>query len=304
VTDGIAILDPVKREDRKAFAHAASIVASLSPEQRSAGIKKADAYLEHAGIDALRSKTILDLGCGLGDLTFGLSSTERVEHCVIYAVDHSIESLRVLLASISPQHGNRVHVSTQDASVLCFPDGSLDFIAGSAILHHVLDYRALLRSILPLLRPGGKAIFAEPFLGGYLITSLFLAIAAEQLKLNKADLKKPEFGMCQFLIDDTAYRVSHEHDLPALNHLADKHLFRENQMAELGSSLGFTSVSCVNQEAPEFYDDFMRHIMSVYGITDPALTAAAARYYGILRRLCGQTLPDVVSHFKYIVFTK
>lgn len=304
IQNQIVLLDSVKRGDREAFDRTASGVQHLTPEQRSAGEKKAEALLAVAEIDGLRAGAILDIGCGFGDLTCGLASSGRIERCEIYAIDHSIDSLRVLLASVLPQQGNRVHVSTQDASALCFPEESFDLVVGSAVLHHILDYRALLRSVFHTLKPGGKAVFMEPSLHGYLIPSLFLALAVSELGLTDTELRAPEFGMCRFLIDDTSYRMRHENDLSALDHLADKHYFREDYMSQLGYSLGFHRVSFSNYEPPEFYNDFMRHIMSVYGITDPRLTAAAARSYGILRKLAGRTLPDVVSHFKYMLFSK
>jgi ubiquinone/menaquinone biosynthesis C-methylase UbiE len=304
IQDQIVLLDSIKRADRKAFDQAASSVQHLTAEQRRAGVKKAEALLPMAEIETLRAGAILDIGCGFGDLTYGLASSYRIKDCDIYAIDHSIDSLHVLLASVFPQQGNRIHVSTQDASALCLPEGSLDLVFGSAVLHHILDYRALLKSVYLTLKPRGKAIFMEPFLHGYLIASLFLAAAVNELGLTDTDLRKPQFGMCRFLIDDTAYRLQHENELSALDHLADKHYFREDCVSRLGYSLGFQRVSFVNYEQPEFYDDFMRHIMSVYGITDPGLIVAAARSYDILRKLAGKTLPDVISHFKYILFSK
>jgi ubiquinone/menaquinone biosynthesis C-methylase UbiE len=157
-------LDCVRRTDRGSFDASASKVPALNAEQNEAAVKKARTFLEHAGIQTLSSAAILDVGCGFGDLTYGLSCCAAVTDCDIYAVGHSVNSLRVLQRSLSASTVNRIHLSTQDASKLCFPHECFGFIVGSAVLHHILDYPSFLKTIYGLLRPSGKAVFAEPFL--------------------------------------------------------------------------------------------------------------------------------------------
>ena len=276
----------------------------MTAEQRACGEKKAAALLAYAGIDCLEAASVLDVGCGFGDLTYGLGSIGRLRNCQFYAIDHSLESLRILAEFSPAPHGNRLYLSTQDASALCFPDETFELVVGSAVLHHILDYRSFLRTAFRILKPGGRAIFSEPFLPGYLLPSLMLAIAVDQLKLTAADLRRPEFGMCRFIIDDTANRVQHEDDLAVLDSLADKHYFRSERISETAYSLGFRSVTLTNYEPPEFYTDFMRHFLWVYGITESRLTILASRYYEVFRGITGSKLPDLVSHFKYIVLSK
>lgn len=304
IENGILLLDSVQRPDRGTFDQSASGVTVLTPEQKTEGQRKAETLLQIAGVGRLVNAAVLDVGSGFGDLTHALASSPRLENCDIYAFDHSIESLRVLRQSVTPGCGNRVHVSTQDASTPCYPDQCFDLIAGSAVLHHILDYRAFLAWTFRALKPDGVAIFMEPFLDGYFLPSLFLSIAVDQLGLTDKDLKRPEFGMCRFMIDDTAIRIRHADDLAALDGLVDKHYFRNDRAAELGYSLGFQRVAFADYEPPEFYDDFMRHFLWVYGITDKRLTAAVCRHYDVLRRMTGKMLPGVVSHFKYMVFQK
>ena len=304
IESGIVLLDSVQRPDCLAFDQSASGLDGLSAEQQTEGKRKADALLQHAGIERLRGAAVLDVGCGLGDLSYGLASSHRLEDCDIYAFDHSIQSLRVLLRSITASSRNRVHVSTQDASALCFPDECFDLIAGSAVLHHILDYRAFLRWGFRALKAGGTAVFMEPFLDGYFLPSLFLSIAVDQLGLNDSDLKRPEFGMCRYMIDDTSFRMQHEDDVTALDALTDKHYFRNDRAAELAYSLGFRRISFINYEPPEFYEDFMRHFLWVYGISDQALTETVCRHYDLLRRMTGKMLSGIVAHFKYMVFQK
>jgi hypothetical protein len=131
-----------------------------------------------------------------------------------------------------------------------------------------------------------------------------LAIAVDQLKLGAAELQHPEYGMCDFIIQDTAFRIRHEEDLSALDVLADKHYFRMERLCELASTLGFQLIRTVNYESPEFYAGFMAHFMEVYGIGEPRLKALAIKNYEVFKRMCGDKLAELVSHFKYVVLTR
>jgi SAM-dependent methyltransferase len=66
---------------------------------------------------------------------------------------------------IGQVHAEKLGVScdfrTMDAHGLEFGDGSLDFVFGVAILHH-LDFARALREIHRVLRNGGKMVFVEP----------------------------------------------------------------------------------------------------------------------------------------------
>jgi len=97
--------------------------------------------------------------------------------------------------------------------VLCFSDNSFHLIARSAVLHHILDYPAFLGTIFRLLKPSGKEVFACAVLYGYLLPCLMLAIAAADLDLSDTNLKRPEYGLCRFIIDDISRRVKNEGNL-------------------------------------------------------------------------------------------
>src|SRR5689334_17009882 len=88
--NGIMLFDCVQRLDRRSFDASASNVPAFSPEQRETATKRARTFLEHAGIPALASASILDVGCGFGDLTYGLSNCGALTDCDIYAIDHSV----------------------------------------------------------------------------------------------------------------------------------------------------------------------------------------------------------------------
>lgn len=255
VEEGIALLDVVQNQERLVFDPSARSTGRLKSEQLAAAQKKAESFLDVAQIKALREAVILDLGCGFGELTCGLVSSQYVSGSHVYAVDHSIDSLRVLSRSAVPANHNAIHLSAQDASALSFPPASFDRVLGSALLHHILDYRSLLRKIYAVLKPGGKAVFSEPFCYGYLIPIVFIKMAIEELRIDPKRLKASEFGMCNFIVQDISDRLQHEDDPEFLKQLTDKHLFRKERFATVSYEAGFQAVTFHRFEGAPFYEN-------------------------------------------------
>ena len=130
-----------------------------------------DAYLDHetwirpafALLGDLRGKEVLDYGCGHGMASVVLA---RRGGCVT-GFDLSpgyIAEAKERAAA------NRVSVDflQADAERLPFADRSFDAVWGSAILHH-LDLDRAGRELFRVLRPGGVAVFCEPWGGNPLL---------------------------------------------------------------------------------------------------------------------------------------
>jgi SAM-dependent methyltransferase len=124
-----------------------------------------DAYLNHetwirpalAQLGPLRNLNVLDYGCGHG----------------MAAVVMARRGARVTAFDLSPGYlgevtrralANDVHVECvqADGHRLPFADRSFDRIWGNAVLHH-LDMATAAREVWRILRPGGIAVFCEPW---------------------------------------------------------------------------------------------------------------------------------------------
>jgi ubiquinone/menaquinone biosynthesis C-methylase UbiE len=304
VEDGIAVLDVVQSQERFAFDRSARSTRRLGSGQLAGARKKAESFLDVAQIKTLREAVILDLGCGFGELTCGLVSSQYVARSHVYSVDHSIDSLRVLLRSAVPENLNELHLSAQDACALSFPPATFDLVLGSALLHHILDYRSLLKRVHGILKPSGKAVFSEPFSYGYLIPIVLIKIALAELGIDAKRLKKSEFGMCDFIVQDISDRVQHEDDSEFLRQLTDKHLFRRERLAAVCYEAGFKSVTFQRCEDASFYEHWAPDLLFVYGIHNPELASKVDWYYEIFKSVVGVALPDLASHFEYIVLMR
>lgn len=110
--------------------------------------------------------TILDIGSGSGNSVF--PCLELMPSCRIVATDLSPNLLRILLDHVNGQAGARGRVVPvcMDATRDYYRAGSFDYVIGAAILHHLLDPVAAIQAAARALKPGGHAIFFEPFEAG------------------------------------------------------------------------------------------------------------------------------------------
>jgi ubiquinone/menaquinone biosynthesis C-methylase UbiE len=103
---------------------------------------------------------VLDVACGIGFLSVLLA---RYGHQVV-AVDISKSSVsyaKKLAASYNC--ADKIDFRIMDVSNLTLDSDSFDIVTGEDALHHIIKYPGAVESIYRVLKPGGKAYFAEPF---------------------------------------------------------------------------------------------------------------------------------------------
>ncbi len=117
------------------------------------------------------SPTILDVGCGFGNTTLPL--LEIFPQSRIVATELSLPMLMALKDSLYQKNKAEACTLLQlNAEELDFKEDTFDLIVGAAILHHLFHPGKVFASFAKILKPGGHAIFFEPFENGYSILNI------------------------------------------------------------------------------------------------------------------------------------
>lgn len=111
----------------------------------------------------LDPKTILELGCGTGNLTVKLAEKYSAAH--FHLADFSAGMIAECQKRLGPAAKITPHI--QDFRALSFPENSLDLVASTISLHHLTDPEkpSLFKNIASWLRPGGVFVFSDQFAG-------------------------------------------------------------------------------------------------------------------------------------------
>jgi SAM-dependent methyltransferase len=133
-----------------------------------AELRFADAdYLDHepwvrpafAKLGNLRRKVVLDFGCGHGMAAVVLARAGAIVSAFDLSPGYVAEAKDRAAAN-----GVRVSFTVADGELLPYANESFDAVWGSAILHH-LDLAVAARELRRVLKPGGVAVFCEPWGG-------------------------------------------------------------------------------------------------------------------------------------------
>lgn len=130
-----------------------------------------DDYLNHetwvrpafAKLGDLRGRRVLDYGCGHGMAAVALARAGAAVTAFDLSPGYVNEARERAQAN-----GVRIKCVVADGEDLPFEDDSFDAVWGNAILHH-LDLARAGRELHRVLRPGGVAVFCEPWGGNPLL---------------------------------------------------------------------------------------------------------------------------------------
>ncbi len=107
----------------------------------------------HSLLPEVKGWSVLDLGCGAGDLCRRLNSLGAQE---VVGVDISANMLELARKEIPPG----VVYHQQAMEDLAFPPESLDLVVSSLAFHYVADLPALFQKIYGWLKPSGLLLFS------------------------------------------------------------------------------------------------------------------------------------------------
>jgi ubiquinone/menaquinone biosynthesis C-methylase UbiE len=103
------------------------------------------------------ARTLLDVGCGAGHLSFALAP--RLEHVV--ATDPSPSMLATVGAAARDRGFFEIETLRAGAHSLPFGAGAFDVVASRYSAHHWLDVPAALREMRRVLAPGGRLLMID-----------------------------------------------------------------------------------------------------------------------------------------------
>jgi len=231
VTDGKLLDDP-------------SIIGQIStPSELSIGPVK-EFYLpaiQDAGIklDDLR---ILEIGSGVGNIAYGFSKVAKP--LVYLATDAYVQLLDVLRTNLD-QFGLTESVGwvaglNADLEIALQPK-KFNVVIGHSVLHHVLDYKTLIKRLNGLLDTPGVMLFAEPLRDGW---AYFLTIV--KLILTQSDIfqiSETSKTILAYMENNLSQRITRADDREFLSTLEDKHIFALDDLRGLAfqEGLGFYS---------------------------------------------------------------
>lgn len=119
---------------------------------------------------------ILEIGAGFGSAT--LPTLGLFPNACVYATELSLPMLTVLKERLeSCGKAGRCVLLQLNAEALDFVPASFDLVVGGAILHHLFDPGKAIGECAALLKPGGVAVFFEPFENGMSVVKLIYKMA-------------------------------------------------------------------------------------------------------------------------------
>jgi ubiquinone/menaquinone biosynthesis C-methylase UbiE len=140
---------------------------------------------------------ILDIGSGSGNsITAALGILPEAK---FVATDISPSLLYIMKKRLdeNPANRGRVTLACLDVHQPFFKDDSFDLVVGAAILHHLLDPRAAVFNALKAVKPGGAAMFFEPFEYGCTVLKII-----HSMILRESDARTDGTGLTQKMRDN------------------------------------------------------------------------------------------------------
>ena len=198
---------------------------------------------------ALEAPLILDIGCGSGNTV--LPCLDLFDEARVVATDLSPNLLHVLKTHLQSQHvDDRVTLICMDATRNLYRPGCFDFVVGGAILHHLIDPGAAIAAAIYSLKPGGRALFFEPFEAGHAV----LRFAYEEILRNVdrgSYLDEKVVHLLNMLVHDVQLRTGTDKSAEVYRQIDDKWLFTRTYLEDVASEAGASDLRIDSIDGPD-----------------------------------------------------
>ncbi|HLZ73703.1 class I SAM-dependent methyltransferase [Phenylobacterium sp.] len=194
--------------------------------------------IEASGIAVAPAPLILDLGSGSGVNSI-VPCLRLFPGARMVATDLSGELLAMLAGyALDSGASGSVTCVRMDAMGEAVTPGAFDLVTGASILHHLTVPEQGLAAAARALKPGGHAIFFEPFHGWAIMRLAFQWILAEA-DLRGQPLDPAADAVLRATIVDVAARSDPDPDAAGFAALDDKWLFSRTRIEEAARAAGF-----------------------------------------------------------------
>ena len=210
--------------------------------------------LAATGVTVAERPLVLDLGSGSG-VNSVVPCRRLFPGARMVATDLSAELLAMLAAyALDNAAADAVVCVKMDAMSERVTPGGFDLVTGASILHHLESPEQGLNAAARALKPGGHAIFFEPFNGWSILRLAFERICGEAV-LRGEPLEPTVAAALTQLVDDIGQRSS-EAWSPERAAKDDKWLFSRTGMELMARKAGFSEVRFVpHNDHPTLYRD-------------------------------------------------
>lgn len=179
--------------------------------------------------------TVLEIGAGFGSAT--LPILDLFPNATVYATELSLAMLTVLKERLASTGAiGRCALMQLNAEELAFAPGSFDVVVGGALLHHLFDPGRTVARCADILKPGGIALFFEPFENGMSIVKLIYASALRSPRAWR--LGKKTRNYMRNAVDYWQRMMNPDKD-SAFEGMDDKWLFTRHYFREHSRDWGF-----------------------------------------------------------------
>lgn len=186
---------------------------------------------------ATRAPLILDLGSGSGNSVW--PCLELFAQAQVVATDLSPNLLSILRDHAASRGADAARLTTvcMDATRDYYAADRFDFAVGAAILHHLIDPVAALAAVHRALKPGGIALFFEPFENG----NALLMLAYEDLIAEAATqpLREDVLAFLKRMVHDFRVRSAIRPEQPGFAELDDKWIFTKRWFERAAAKCGY-----------------------------------------------------------------
>lgn len=187
-------------------------------------------------LNIVEPRIIVEYGCGFGNSTLPL--LDLFPSANLVAMDISPNLLAILQRLTAARSiKDRCLPVAVDAHQPYIKENVADLVVGTAILHHLVKPEKLIEAAVRVLKPGGYAIFFEPFEAGYSVLRLIIRDICREAAIR--EFSSPALTWLAEMSAMWLLQIKRD-QLPGWENLDDKWMFTRTYMQSVADRLNAT----------------------------------------------------------------